>query len=563
MHHRLSRPAFVPVLLALMVGCQGRVSAPDGAESGDSAIAGAGGGEPGPLLGIPEGQTCAANVDPGRTVLRRLTADEYDNTLRDLLGDASTPGRGFPADDQSAADQLILTGLLFEKYETAASTVVDAVWQREMTSSKTEPHLLICKPSGGDTACARRLIKTFARKAFRRPVDDAELAAYYKLAESGDIVAGTKAAVRALLTSPFFLFRIEVPSAGDASKVSPLSPHELATRLSYALWASTPDARLDQLADSGTLAKSDVLQTEIRRMLADPKAEALATSFSARWLGFREVLSSRPDAQMFPEVTPALLASMALETERFMRELIVQDRPLIDLLDAEFTFADAGLAQHYGLPTAGLSEQALTRVDVAGQARRGILGHGSFLVSTSPPTRTSPVKRGKWVAGRLLCSAPPPPPPGEDIPSEAATQAKTERERLAIHRVKPQCAGCHELIDPIGLGLDRYDPVGKFRDEVKGQPIDDSGVMPDGTAFKGPNELATLLRKDRRFAECTAHHLLTWTLGRVPQGADGCLVGEVADTLVKPGAGISELWSTIVKSRAFTHRRGDVQGETP
>lgn len=526
-----------------------------GGTSGSSGSTGGGG----PVETPPPGAKCDGSIDPGRTGIRRLTRDEYDNTVRDLLGDSTRPARGFPDDDHSEADLMTVSTLLVSKFEEAADQLVEAAWTRE-SGGKTPPNgkLFVCAPKAADADCGKKIVKAFARKAFRTPTSDADLKPYLDLVGT-DGVEGTKAGLKAILLSPRFMYRLELDPSGD-SVTRPLTAHEVASRLSYTLWASAPDPTLDALADSGELLKAGVVDQQVKRMLGDAKADALATSLGARWLGYTTVETAQPDSTMFPDINQPLLTSMRVETEDLLKELFGDKGSILDLVNAPFTFADAALAKHYGLD--GAKGDQVTRLALTNSSRRGLLGQGSFLVSTSTPVRTSAVKRGKYVLGRLLCMPPPPPPPGANVEKPDTKNAKTERERLMLHRTEPKCATCHNLIDPIGLGLEGYDPVGRPRTEVNGITLDTSGSVPIGdndsaVPFKGAAELSDKLRSSRAYAGCVATQLVTYALGREPTSNESCLVGEVADALDKAGATTADGWKTLFASRAFLNRHGE------
>ncbi len=415
--------------------------------------------------------------------------------------------------------------------------------------------LLVCDPGTG-AACVRTILSTFGRKAWRRPLAAAEvdrLAALVAQAQTeGDgVQQGLELALHAMLLSPHFLFRVE----GDgATAVQPLSDYELAARLSYFLWGSTPDDALSRLADEGTLRAS--LEAQVTRMLADPRADALATQFAGSWLWARAVDEANPDPALFPGVTPALKAAMRAETEAFFRTFYREDRSALELLTGDDTFLSDSLAAHYGLPAPG----SATPVRVRGlpQTRRGLLGHGGLLTVTSQPTRTSPVKRGKWVLSQLLCMEPPPPPPEVEAFLEDATPTGTLREQMEAHRSKPECMGCHQMMDPIGFGLEHYDAVGRHRTtDTGGFAIDSAGALYDGTPFSDANELAQALSADPRFASCMSTQLFTWALGRAPTAGDACAVKTMTDRFTSGGHRLPALISALVTSDTFTSRRGE------
>ncbi len=521
--------------------------------------------EPGPTgteVPPPPDPCESAPRDPGRVTLHRLNRAEYDNTVRDLLGDTSGPARDFPADDHgfgfdNNADTLSMSPLLMEKYATAAERLVEEAWTRGTVRT--------CALDAADPQpCARELLSRFARRAWRRPVAEAEvrrLLAFVSLAKQhGEgAEAGVKLALRAVLLSPHFLFRVE-EERGPASH--PLNDHELAARLSYFLWSSTPDDALLALAEAGRLREPAVLEEQVRRMLADPKARALVDNFAGQWLYLRALDESRPDATLYPGFDDALRAAMRQETQLVFSEFLHGERPVRDLLDAPFTYVNDRLAAHYGLPRPG--SPVPQRLELSGQPQRmGLLGQGAILTVTSHSDRTSPVKRGLWVLEQLLCDAPPPPPP--DVPSlpPPVNPNATLRERMEAHRSQPQCSGCHSLMDPIGFGMENYDAIGGWRvKEANGAPVDASGTLPDGRTFSGAGELRGLLKGEPKLSACVTEHLLTYALGRGMTEADACAVRDIARRAEARGGRLRDFIHTLVQSEPFTHRRGEAPGGT-
>jgi hypothetical protein len=328
--------------------------------------------------------------------------------------------------------------------------------------------------------------------------------------------------------------------------------------MSYFLWSTMPDDPLARLADEGRLRDEAVLRTQVQRMLADPKADALIDNFAAQWLYLRTLTDVQPDYAAFPAWTEELRQAMRTETQLTLRELFRGAGTLDQLLLGEFTFVNARLAQFYGLPAQG---GTFARVSLAGTPRRGVLTQGSLLTVTSYPTRTSPVKRGKWVLEQLLCSAPPPPPPGVEGLTDSPGARGSIRQRLEEHRKNPVCASCHSLMDPIGFGLENFSGIGAYRTMDNGAPVDASGKLPDGRTFAGARELAGLLATDPRFPRCTAEKLYTYALGRGPEELDQERLQALGNALVKSGYKAQDLITSIVLSETFRFRRGEpVQG---
>lgn len=419
-----------------------------------------------------------------------------------------------------------------------------------------EARLRICDPViDGSEPCARAILTRFARRAWRRSVAPEEidrLLSLVALAETDGegFGAGIQLAVHAVLLSPHFLFRVEAaPQEGAPGRVS---DEELATRLSYFLWSSTPDDALLDLAASGRLSDPEVLAAEIERMLQDDRSEALVEDFAGQWLQLRAVESRTPDPVLFPDIDDALKRRMREQTAHHFRELLRNDRSVLELLDAEYTWLDDRLASHYGLPPPG--SDTLTRVTVADPRRRGLLTHGSFLMLTSLPDETSPVLRGKWVLGQLLCSAPPPPP--DNVPPLSAIEVEglSKRERLELHRASQACSGCHAVMDPIGFGLENFDPVGRWREVEHGAPIDATGALPGGETFSGPTELTELIKKNPSLPACVAQQLFVYAQARLLHRADRAHLDAIVRLSAERGHRLAELVKLVARSEAFARR---------
>ncbi len=421
-----------------------------------------------------------------------------------------------------------------------------------------------CDPAARGTAeCSGVVLEAVAREAWRRPITPAERDRLVALAGSVDPVedgydVGIRLGIEAILLSPHFLFRVELDPEPTDPTPHALSGPELASRLSYFLWSSAPDAELRRLAEGGQLADSAVLAQQARRMLRDPKAEALVHDFAGQWLYTRALDDVNPDYAIFASWDAELAAAMRAETERVFAELLTADRDALDLLDADFTYVNDRLADHYGWTRPGTSTPTRVELD-AGGGRAGILGHGSVLTVTSYPKRTSPVRRGKWVLEQLLCSPPPPPPPGvEGLREGEEATGGTLRERMERHRADPSCAGCHVAMDAIGFGLEGFDGIGAARtaDEL-GRTLDTSGTLPGGASFDGARALASVLRADRRLPYCFADRMLTYALGRGMERADACTVDAVVERFERNGRSLEDLVVAVVTSPAFRERRGE------
>jgi hypothetical protein len=411
------------------------------------------------------------------------------------------------------------------------------------------------------SACARPIVTTLARRAFRRPVTPREVSRYVALVTAArrdgeSFEQGIALALQGLLVSPDFLFRLEGATPTPTGAPRLLNEHELATRLSYFLWASMPDARLRRLASAGQLRTPGVLDAEVRRMLADPKAQALVEQFGGQWLQTRALESARPDPDRFPDFEDYLRLSMQRETELFFESVMREDRSILDFLTARDTFLNERLARHYGV--SGVSGPAFRRVDVSSAGRTGVLMHGSVLTVSSYATRTSPVLRGKWILDNLLASPPPPPPPDVTRLDEAGVGTTVSlRQQMEVHRGNPTCASCHRRMDPLGFGLENFDGVGAWRTVDGKFAVDSSGQLPDGRAFHGPAELATILGGEREaFARALTSKLLVYALGRGPEPSDRHTVRTISRRLAAEDYRFSKLILEIVQSVPFQMRPG-------
>src|SRR3954466_9028986 len=407
-----------------------------------------------------------------------------------------------------------------------------------------------------------------ARRAFRRPVAPSEIEKYVALVHQAQqdeqsFDEGLAVGIQPLLVSPAFLYRVErnrpSPQSVYAQKIT---QHELATRLSYFLWASMPDESLGRAADTGTLRDPSVLAAQVRRMLRDPKADALAEQFGGQWLQFRALESLTRNRERFPDFEDYLRFSMRRETELFIEHIIREDRSILDFIDAKYSYLNERLARHYGIPD--VTGPGFRRVDLSGSPRGGVLTQASVLTVSSYATRTSPVLRGRWVLDNLL-DAPPPEPPA-DVPnlkdSEIGTSA-TMREQLEMHRKDPTCASCHRRMDPLGFGLENFDAVGAWRTVDGKFPIDATGTLPDGRSFNGPEELTAILRADHQaFEHCLTAKLLTYALGRGLERYDKRTVSGIVSRLPEHEYRFSGLILEIVKSLPFQSRRASGTAST-
>lgn len=444
---------------------------------------------------------------------------------------------------------------------------LDIVGPFHPSTAPTESYrrIFVCghEPGTHQTACARAIVENLAPRTYRRPVNAQEvdnLLRLVKLAqqEGDSFEEGMRLAVQAMLVSPNFLFRLERDSRPDDPTAShAISEYELASRLSYFLWASMPDEPLLRAAGRNELRNPGVLEAQVRRMLADPKSQALIDNFAAQWLQLRQLERSAPDTKRFPAMDDELRDFMARETSLFLETMIREDRGILDFLDAPFTFVNGPLARHYGIP--GVEGEEFQRVSLKGTERAGLLTQGSILTVSSYATRTSPVLRGKWVLENFL-GAPPPPPPQvvPDLEEAQIGKSASLRQQLEQHRANPTCAVCHDQIDPIGFGLENYDAVGAWRTHDGVIPIDASGTLPDGSSFNGSKELVAVLKNQSgAFTRNLAEKMLTYALGRGLETYDIAAVEEIRRNLAADGYRFSALILETVKSKPFQMRRGD------
>ena len=418
-----------------------------------------------------------------------------------------------------------------------------------------------CRPTSveEERPCAEEIIASLARQAFRRPLEGSEVGELMGFFEEGQKAGGFEIGIRdalwAILASPRFIFRLEeTPENIRPGEIYELGDADLASRLSFFLWAAPPDEELVRLAQEGRLHHEEELERQTRRMLADPRAESLATRFASQWLRLQDLERINPDAQLYPYFNHQLKEAMDRETELLFHHIVQEDRSVMELLTADYTFVNERLAKHYGIR--GVTGNAFRRVDLPGENRRGLLGHGSILMMTSHANRTSPVLRGKWVMEVLLGSPPPPPPPS--VPSFDETAGSedgrvlTTRERMESHRENPACNSCHRVIDPIGLALDNFDVTGAWRIKENLTPIDPTGVLYDGTPIDGPASLRNaLLKRPSVFKRTFARNLMAYAIGRRVEYYDMPTIRAMERNAAENGDRMSYFILGVVQSSAF------------
>jgi mono/diheme cytochrome c family protein len=427
--------------------------------------------------------------------------------------------------------------------------------------TESRKRIFSCRPAAGDPEepCARKILTSLTRQAYRRPTDKADIEPLMKLfatgrKDGGSFDSGIETALRAILVSPSFLFRVERSPRGSApGTVHRVTDLELASRLAFFLWSSIPDEELLRLAEHGKLRS--VLNQQVSRMLADPKSRSLVDNFAGQWLHLRNVATWRPDPDKYREFDEPLRDALQRETELFFEHIVREDRSVLEFLNADYSILNERLARHYGIP--GVRGSYYRRVALNGNERGGILTHGSILTVTSYPTRTSPVLRGKWILDNVLGAPPPPPPP--DVPALAESASSSTRDlRTALekHRANAACASCHARLDPLGFALENYDAVGKFRTSEGGADIDASGSLPGGTTVHGAGDLKKVLMERRdEFVQCLAEKLLTYALGRGLEHYDLPAVRQIRREVARNDYRFSSLAFAIVNSVPFQMRR--------
>ena len=432
--------------------------------------------------------------------------------------------------------------------------------------SESHRRILIAAPGNGKTPeqAARDILTPFISRAFRRPARPGEVDSLVRLVdlamEQGDsFERGIQVAISAVLVSPHFLFRVEVdPEPDEPTKIRPLNDYELASRLSYFLWSSMPDDELFSLAGRGVLHENSILDAQVRRMLQDDKAQALVVNFGGQWLNLRNLEEVTPDPARFGELDDVLRRDMERETEMFFSAVMREDRSILEFLTGDFTFVNERLARHYGMN--GVTGEALQKVNLTDGKRIGLLTHASILTLTSNPTRTSPVKRGKWIMENILGTRPPDPPPS--VPGLEETQKAAPnlslREQMVLHRKDPVCASCHRQMDQLGFGFENFDVVGRWREKDGKFLVDASGELPSGETFKGPAELVQILAKRKhQFAETLVSKMLIYALGRGLEPYDQRAIDGIVERVEKEDYRFSAVITGIVTSQPFRMRRGD------
>jgi Protein of unknown function (DUF1592)/Protein of unknown function (DUF1588)/Protein of unknown function (DUF1587)/Protein of unknown function (DUF1585)/Protein of unknown function (DUF1595) len=465
-------------------------------------------------------------------------------------------------------DTVLQEGILFRQRADAVQSHFEGVGSISIAgpfniqgpgATPSRDKIFVCHPSAPaeEQACAQKILSSLARRAYRRPIaadDLPQLVALYKQgAEAGGFESGVRLALQKILVSPEFIFRAELdPAEARTGSVHRLNDVELASRLSFFLWSSIPDEELLAVAERGGLSDPSMLERQVRRMMADPRSQALVKNFIGQWLFLRNIPKMQPDMTAFTYFDDNLRQALEKETQLLVESTLRDDRSVVDLLTTDYTFINQRLAEHYGIQ--GVYGNEFRRIAVNDPKRQGLLGQASIMAVTAYPNRTAPTIRGKWVLEQILGTPPPPPP--ANVPAlkfDENEKVLTMRQRMEEHRVSPQCAVCHRIMDPIGFALENFDGLGKWRDHEGDEAIDSSGVLPDGTPFDGPTGLRDILVTKRRdvYVENFTERLLTYAMGRGVEEYDRPIIRKI----VREAAADNHKWSAIilgiVKSKPF------------
>ena len=528
------------------------------------------GSVPAPVGQVAEDE-CATGIHPGGAPIRRMTRFEYNNAVRDLLGDATRPADTFVAEEEALgfnnqATALGVTQLLAEQYMEAS----EGIAERAATDWKK---VLPCDPvKTGEDTCAVQFIASFGQKAFRRPLAQAESDRLQQLYAWGkqkhDFSTGLQLVIQAALQSPRFLYRVEMgmPSPlKDQADVTELDPWEVASRLSFLIWSSIPDDELFAAARSNSLHDPATIEAQARRMLEDPRARDAVANFHAQWLGLSRIETLDKDATVYPTYTPALRPLWEKETLSFLDHVVFDDAKgdVKTMLTAPYSMMNADLAAFYGVT--GPKGEGFEQVSLDPKQRAGLLTQASLLAVNAKPNQSSPVHRGKLVRERLLCQPLPPPPNNVNIQPPDVDPKATTRDKFAQHSSDPYCAGCHKLMDPIGFGFESYDGIGQFRTKDHGFPVDASGELTgtrdsDGK-FDGAIELAARLGDSAEVRECVATQWFRFGYGHGEEKADSCAMSQLQDAFRAAGYNVKELLVALTRTDAFRYRSVVVAGK--
>ena len=505
--------------------------------------------------------------DPGSYVIRRLTKVEYGNTLHDLFGVDPSVAHELPDEVFGEGYLNTMSPLQSEQYLGIANEVLDRILgPNDGPPTKVQKRLFGQPPRPGTDlrAAARKVARSLARNAYRRPPSEAELdvlLGVFDLARENKLSypAALRLMLKAVLVSPQFLFITPAGEIEPGRDIVPLDDYQLASRLSYLLWANMPDAELSALADRGKLHEPAILKAQVKRLLQDPRSRALFDGFGAQWLGLGSLETKTFDTAKFPQMTGAMRSAMVDEARLFFESIVRGNRSVVSFVDSDYTFLNGTLAGLYGMEKT-VTGPEMRKVKLTDANRGGILGMPGILAATSFPNRTSPVKRGVWVLEQLLGEHVPPPPP--NVPAlekqdQKTVENLTVRQRTELHRKDAICSNCHKILDPIGFGLENFDAIGRWRDhDDAGGAIDADGELPGGKHFTSPKELKTIIaaRKSELTRNLT-EKLLAYALCRQLEGYDEIVVDHLMETMSKDGYRMQTLITEIVTSYPFIHRR--------
>ncbi len=524
------------------------------------------------------GAGAATGLDPGRKDMHRLNSTEYDATVQDVLGTTLQPANdswrgGELAGFDNIASVLGVDETQYDRYRNAAQALATELF----ASEKARARFVSCDLH--DAECARSSIAAAGLRLFRRPLEPDELQTYQRVYDRarglGDDESGAfTLALQALLSSAEFLFRIELDPHPASTEPHPLGAYELASRLSYFLWSSAPDDRLLQTAADGSLTRPAMLAAEVDRMLNDPKSERFITNFSGQWLGARQV-TSHPAIPKFYQWSQSMALSASQEIVLYFEDFVHSGRSWFEFPTADFNYVDGQLAYLYGIPTSLVGAGPFERVEYHDDKRAGFFGLTGFLALSSLDRRTSPSRRGHWIAGNLLCREPSPPPPNVamlDAEGEGGASPTLDvRQALEKHRSDSGCAVCHKLFDPYGLALEEYDAIGVYRSSYDdGTPVDASATLPpsddhpDGLVVSGLDELSHAVATDPSFGECLAKKLFTYGLGRLVTTNDEPHLQRAQQEWLAPGQtpSVRRMIQALVATEAFRFRRGEAEMRT-
>jgi hypothetical protein len=574
------KTAVACVVMFSIAGCSGLITDPGGGATSSTTGSGNAGSSAGGASGsgsVGGGSGGLAPTSPGSVAIHRLNALEYDNTVNDLLGlTQNAAQKSFIPDEKGTngfdneADVLTMTDDELQQYFNSADGLGEQVFASPTLAAK----IVTCTPaSAADKTCLTSIINTFGARAYRRPLTPDEVTQFQALAADAitngqDFNGQVKQIVKAMLTSLPFLYRIELDADPSSTAVHRLAPYDLASRLSYLIWSSMPDDALFKDAQSGALVNDATLTTQLGRMLADPKASSFVASFAGQWFGVRELGSHQVEPTAFPAFNDALRQAMQQEVSLYFSEFLNGSLPWTQFLTAQMNFVNGPLAAFYGFKGVPATQATFTKVMNGDPNRVGFMGLAGFLTNSSFSYRTVPTERGKWVLMNILGENIPSPPAGIkplDTPGAATdsmTQEENVRVRLAAHRVDATCGACHNTLDPIGLGMENFDGIGRYRTTYgNGQAIDSSGMLPDGMMFSGLPQLSAILSNGSRQNEVTTwavKQLMTYATSRPLAPSDDAYITQIQQQWAKQGYAFKALIQDVVLSDPFRSRHGGI-----